>query len=166
MAARKKFGELTARAKARAYAAGGRFDLSKRAVAARYNAGTYNPFARKDPLMRLPAEYRSEPVITEAGTYTVDWRALAVTNITYHLQDNSGGKFNPGRVRENVARAPEKIQRIMARASMHELSELAHIQNPTFTGEIPFNLDAWQIGYITISQKTGEHEWHNLFWYH
>lgn len=166
MARRKKFSELSPRAKARAYAAGDRFDLTKPQVARRYNAGTYNPFARKDPLMRLPAEYRSgEPIITPEGRVDVDWRALARQNISRHFEDR-GGKYSPERVRENVARAPEKIQRIMARATSDELIELAHVQNPLFTGELPFNMDAWDIGYITISQKTGEHEWHNFFWYH
>lgn len=168
MSRRKKFSELSPRAKARAYAAGGRFTLSKQQVARRYNAGTYNPFARGDPLMRVPAELRDlETKITPGGTVYIDWAKSAETNMLSLLEEPGGVKFNAAKIREHVARAPEKVQRVMAMATVSELSELASIQKPEDApDEMPFNLDGADIFYVKISQKTGKHEWHNLFWYH
>lgn len=168
MARRKKFGELTPRAKARAYAAGGKFQLSKQQVARRYNAGTYNPFARRDPMMRVPAELRDKPLqISETGQITVNWLAAAESNMLSLLADPGGVKFNEATILENVARASEKVQRVMALATVSELTELASIQKPEDApDDMPFDLTGAEIFYVKISQKTGKHEWYNIFWYH
>jgi uncharacterized membrane protein len=114
--------------------------------------------------MRIPAELRHEAVTDESGKITVDWKALALGNMTRYLGDYF--KWNRFEVVRNIEHAPQSVLRAMAMASEDELVNIAHIQNPEESAELPLGLDMESIGYYVIGKKSGEREWINIFWYH
>jgi hypothetical protein len=156
----RKFSKLSPAARSRAARAGQEYGLTRRQVRERYNRGTFNPFARSDPSMRVPAEYRSQAVRLENGQIGVDWAALAQQNMISKLGDYF--KWSEDRVVANIDRASPHVQRVMAMASESEIIELAYIQSKTEAEsiEMPYDLLPDDIGYY----KDGE--WRNIFWYH
>jgi hypothetical protein len=173
MAARaRRWGDLSKSAQERALRiAKDRYDLTENQVRKRYNRGTYNPYARSDPLLRIPLEFRHEPLYTEQGELTVDWGALAKQNMTRVFGPASRYgeriKWNEFQVEKNIDRASEKVLRLMAQASESELEEIAFIQNPSENVALPGTLKMEDIGYYVGSKKKpGEREWINIFWYH
>lgn len=156
----RKFGSLSAAARSRAVRAGQEYGLTRRQVRERYNRGTYNPFARTDPRMRVPAEYRSQAVRLENGQIGVDWAALAQQNMSGRLGDYF--KWSEDRVVANIAHASPEAQHVMAVATEDELIALAYIQTPGEAEglQLPYGLTADDIGYYANG------EWRNIFWYH
>lgn len=137
--------------------AGEVYGLSRKQVRDRYNRGTFNPFARTRPELRIPKEIRN---YTEPTTGEVDWREAALANVRYYLSDYF--KYND----QNVVSAiydyasPEAL-RAMAMMSEDELISLAHVQDESeFLPDLPRGLTTRDIGYYR------NHEWHNIFWYH
>lgn len=170
MPPQKKFGDLPKAARERAYAIGERrFGLSKSAVRNRYNRGTYDPYARKEPEKRIPKEFRGQMIVTSEGL-DVNWEALARQNISRMIGPDSGSeyyKYNDAQVREHVAMASTEVQRAMALATIDEFMELAFVRNPDEAVPLPFGLTVRDIGYYVDSKKhPGQREWINLFWYH
>lgn len=158
----RKFGNLSEAAKHRAVVAGQRYGLSKRAVAERYNRGTYNPFARGDPLQRVPKEWRRFANRFEDGSVGVDWAEAAQANMLSLYGDYF--KWSEDRVVSNIDHASEATQRAMAMATADEIMQIALIQTEAeaiaLQGQLPFDLKAKDFGY------TRNGEWRNIFWYH
>ncbi len=173
MAARaRRWGDLSKSAQERAARiADQRYGLTREQVRRRYNRGTFNPFARGDPLLRIPAEFRHEAVYNEQDELVVDWGALAKQNMA-RVFGPSGRygeriKWNEHTVERNIDHAGESVLRLMAQASESELEELAFIQNPSESVALPGELKMKDIGYYVGSKKNpGEREWINIFWYH
>lgn len=160
--ATRKFGSLSKRAREQAVRAGSEYGLTRRQVRERYNRGTYNPFARKDPLQRIPREYR-ESAVSEAGTVAVDWKEAAERNYYRLLGPGSPQgetfKYNHDTVIYNVQHASDAVARAMAMATEDELRQWASLQPlPDGTSPIP---DADELGYYDSGGS-----WNNIFWYH
>lgn len=171
MARARRWSDLSKTAQERAARIGKeRFDLTHEQVRRRYNRGTYNPYARGDPLLRVPLEFRHEVDFDEQGRPVVDWAALAKQNMmrTFGPGGRYGEriKWNEFQVERNIDRAKEPVLRIMARASESELEEIAFIQNPSEDIALPGELTMEDIGYYVRGKKSGEREWINIFWYH
>lgn len=159
MAARKQWGDLSKRSRDRAARiAKQRFGLERDQVRRRYNRGTYNPYARGDPLKRVPAEFRSQAVEVAPGQVEIDWPALALQNMHRYLGDYY--KWSEDSVVEHLSHASTEVLRVMATASEDEIMEFAFIQNPEDRFVLPRGLSVEDIGYY----RNGE--WHNIFWYH
>lgn len=156
----RKFGRLSPAARSRAARAGQEYGLTRRQVRERYNRGTFNPFARNDLTMRIPAEFRSQPVRFENGQIGVDWAALAQRNMLSHMGDYF--KWSEDRVVSNIDHASREVQRAMAMATEDEIVEIAYIQSKEEAEglQLPYGLSADNIGYY----QNGE--WRNIFWYH
>lgn len=165
MAKRKQWGDLSKDARDRAASiAERRFGLTRRQVRERYNRGSYNPFARGDPLQRVPAEFRGQAVEVAPGQIGVDWSALALQNMTRHLGDFY--KWSEDSVVENLSHASDELLRVIATATTDEIMEFAFIQNPEERYALPRGLSVDEIGYYVIGKKSGKPEWVNIFWYH
>lgn len=173
MAKRKSWGDLSPRAKQRAYAAGARYELTHRQVSRRYNAGTYNPFARANPELRVPAELRSAAGVGAGGQIEIDWEQAAYNN--YHRLLGPGSpkgesyKYNASTVRANVEYASHAVREIMAFATESELRAWGRPQ-PDANGEPP-PLEAWDAlpPYIRLEEigfRDSGGSWNNIFWYH
>lgn len=156
----RKFGSLSRAAKHRAVVAGQRYGLSKRAVAERYNRGTFNPFVRGEK--RIPSEWRRFAERYENGTIGVDWAQAAQFNMVSLYGDYF--KWSEDRVVANIDHASVETQRAMAMATADEIMQFALIQTENeakeLQGHLPFDLKAKDFGYT----KNGE--WRNIFWYH
>lgn len=155
MATRKRsYGQLSARAKARADRAGEVYGLTHEQVRRRYNRGTFNPFARANPELRVPREYRQ---FTDNGE--TDWREAALANVRAKLGDYF--KYNDDSVVYEVyTQASEDALRVMAMASEDELIAYARIQDANgLPPSLPKGL-ADSMGYYTNGK------WNNIFWYH
>lgn len=154
MAKRRTFGQLTKRSQERALRAGDEYGLTRKQVRDRYNRGTFNPFSRTRPQLRVPTELRE---FTPTGE--TDWKAAALANLRYHLSDYF--KYEDYAVLEAVDRASEDVLKAMALMSEGELIALAHVQDESeFLPNLPRGLTTADIGYYK------NHEWHNIFWYH
>jgi hypothetical protein len=163
MSKRRTFGQLTKRAQDRALRAGKRYGLEHKQVVDRYNRGTFNPFSRTRPQLRVPTELRR---FTPPDTGVTDWREAAIANMKYHLSDYF--KFNRFTILENIdAHAPQEILKIIALASEGELIEFALVQEEDADSlSLPHGLTKADIGYFVQGKKSGKPEWVNLFWYH
>ncbi len=146
---------------------GERYNLTRKQVRDRYNRGTFNPFARARPELRVPREFRPH----ELTSGDVDWREAALANVRRHLSDYF--KYNDHNVVSNVYtysshtlqqvidKASLKALQVMAAASEDELISIAHVQNEAEVIEnLPRKLTIKDIGY----KRRGE--WGNVFWYH
>lgn len=161
MPKRKRFGDLSKAARDRAERAGRVHGLSRAAVRARYNRGTYNPLST-DPLKRLPAELR--PHADETGQ--VDWARLAERNVIAKLGDYV--KFNEDAVVDNIyTHGNERVWRVMAMATEDELITWASVQ--PVNGQSP-NIAAFSglFGGLSIEDVCfyTNGGWNNIFWYH
>lgn len=161
----RKWGDLSKAARDRAARIADRdYDLTRNAVAKRYNRGTYNPLAR-DPIKRLPRELRrhADPVTGE-----VSWQDLAAQNIYRHLSEYA--KYNDHAVIHFTSQANDKTAKIIALATEDELLQYASPQavrqaDGTFK---PPPIEQWGLPGVTIedvSVYVGG-EWNNVFWYH
>lgn len=138
------------------------YGLSRKQVRDRYNRGTFSPFAR-DPLKRVPTEFRRQAIRTPTGQVTVDWPAAARANMRAQLGDYY--KWNDKEVARNLSHANETVLRAISMATEDDLVSIAHIQNPLEAVDLPFGLSITDIGYFTEG-KDGRMEWINIFWYH
>lgn len=156
----RKFGKLSPAARSRAARAGQEYGLTRRQARERYNRGTWNPFARSDPSMRVPAEFRSQAVRLENGQIGVDWAALAQQNMISRMGDYF--KWSEDRVVSNIDHASSQVQHVMAVATEDEIIEIAYIQSKAEAEglQLPYGLSADDIGYYQ------DGEWRNIFWYH
>jgi hypothetical protein len=163
MSKRRTFGQLSKRAQDRALRIGDGYGLSRKQVIDRYNRGTFNPYSRTRPQLRVPSELRR---FTPSDTGITDWRAAALANIRYHLSDY--WKFNNFTVTENVdEHASPELLKIIALASEGELIEFALVQEEDIDSlELPHGLTKADIGYYVHGKKSGKPEWVNIFWYH
>lgn len=156
---RRQFGDLSKSARDRAARAGREYGLNRRQVRERYNRGTFNPLARKDSPLRVPAELRREAVITESGEISVDWEALALTNMQNRLGDYF--KWNMFAVVENISHSTPAVLYAMAMATEDELMQFAFVQSPDEDAQLPYGLTPRDIFYQDDNGK-----WINPFWYH
>lgn len=157
MAKRRTFGQLAKSSRERAVRAGETYGLSRKQVRDRYNRGTFNPFARTRPQLRIPVEVREYRSPT---TGEIDWREAALANIQYHLGDYY--KYDRGVVQEQIYdHASEDALKAIAMMTEDEIISLAHVQSQyEFLPNLPRGLTTADIGYYK------NHEWHNIFWYH
>jgi|SRR5215469_1181299 len=175
MAARKKFSQLPKAARDRAARIGKEeYGLSRRQVRERYNRGTYNPYARKDPMLRIPGEFRRHVIEEPGGQIVVDWRTLAYNNMR--------NMFGPGNdigerhkwnddVVYNTAHyvMSDRAAQLVALATKSELEAWAGVQpflngppadgSDAFPG-LPADITMDDIGYYR------DGDWYNIFWYH
>lgn len=160
MAKARRFGDLSKSARDRAARAGREYGLSRAAVRARYNRGTYNPLST-DPVKRLPRELQQ--VASAEGE--IDWAQLAEDNVLDKLRDYY--KFNEFAVVDHIHNyGNETIWRVMATATEDELLAWASVQD--VNGEAPDiesfpnlgGLSIDDVGYYTNGR------WNNIFWYH
>lgn len=161
MPKRKRFGDLSKKARERAARAGREYGLSRAAVRARYNRGTYNPLST-DPVKRLPRELQD--LADEEGN--VDWAQLAEDNFIDKLGDYV--KFNEDAVIENLhGYGNERLWRVVAMATEDELYGWAFVQPVNGQApersafyNLPSGLSVSDVGYYTNDK------WNNIFWYH
>jgi hypothetical protein len=162
---RQSYGKLSKRSQERLNREARRLRITEESAHQRYNRGTWNPFARKDLTMRIPVEYRREPIITPSGEVTVDWYALANAKMESVYGDYI--KWNEHAVAEYLSHASEDLLHAIVQATPEELDMLAHVQKPDEGGTLPFGLTAADIGYFEQGKdRTGRLEWINIFWYH
>lgn len=157
MAKRRTFGQLSKSSRERAVRAGEVYGLSRKQVRDRYNRGSFNPFARTRPELRVPQEVRQ---YQSPASGEIDWKEAALANVRYHLSDYF--KYEDFSVVEQVYEhaSPEALK-AMALMSEDELISLAHVQDQSeFLPNLPRGLTTKDIGYYK------NHEWHNIFWYH
>lgn len=166
MARARRFGKLSRASRERAARAGAEYGLTRRQVRERYNRGTFNPFARSNPDLRVPREFRNQP---RTGGGGIDWSDAALANMERHL--GMYVKYNDFNV---IARAedvyPHKSQqvlRVIAQASENELLSWASVQDvngapPDIDAfpNLPAGLTVDDVGYYTNGK------WNNIFWYH
>lgn len=161
----RQFGSLSKAARDRAARAGAQYGLTRRQVRERYNRGTYNPFARQDPLQRIPPEFRGEASLTPGGQIVVDWDALALTNMNAIFGEASPYgeriKWNEFTVMTNIANMPERVVRVMAMATEDEMYEFAYVRSRDENVRLPYGLTAADIFW---QDENGS--WRNAFWYH
>lgn len=167
---RKQFHELTSLSQHRArVTAERRYGILSDELEQLYNTGKYNPFARGDPLMRIPEQYREYAYTDEeTGEIKVDWSQPAYASM-YRLRDLPDVKsYNDETVQFHVfVMASEKVQRIMALMSTDEIREMARFQTaPGEDVELPSDMIVDDITYYQGSDISGQDEWHNIFWYH
>lgn len=158
--AKSRWGRLKPASRERAAEAGKRYGLSRDAVRARYNRGTYNPLA-KDPLKRLPREVRQR-----AGPGgVVDWRGLALDSMRARLSDYYG--YNDDRVVFMAENMSLRAAEFIATSTESELTKFASI-HPDASGQFP-PIEDWGLppGF-TLDDVTIEvdGELYNVFWYH
>lgn len=176
MAKRKTFGQLTPRARSQAVNAGSQYGLTRKQVRDRYNRGTFNPFARAEPELRVPREFRGAAGEGPGGQIVIDWQVAAYNNYWSKLGPGSPKgetyQWNEFAVTAHTQDAPEAIQRLMALASEDELRAWSAPQ-ANANGE--FSLDQFElaglppIAGLTINDVTylddnGRKQ--NIFWYH
>jgi hypothetical protein len=162
------FSDLSKAAQERALRIGyERYDLSREQVRRRYNAGTWNPYARGNPRLRIPTEFRKE---LDPDTFEPDWEELAKRNMTRAFGPGAPTgeryKWNEFQVETSLAYASDKVLRVMASATVGELEELAFVQSPSESVALPRGLNMEDIGYYITGPKSGVPEWINIFWYH
>ena len=136
--------------------------MTAKEVQERYDAGTYDPFAREDLAMQVPEEWRAHAVQFESGEIGVDWRSAALTNLSAHLSDDPEWSFYS--VSDNIDYASEHVHRIMAMMTADELRAVAAIESPESVTDLPYGLTIEDIGYRR--GKTHRAQWINAFWYH
>lgn len=170
--ASKGFGSLSKESRDRAARAGSEYGLSRSQVRGRYNRGTYNPFARADPMVRVPREYRPHTEVIN-GKPVTDWQQAAYENYNKHVGPGSPKgetfKYNRYTVAENADHASEAIARLMAMASESELRAWASAQpdangNPPPIEAFPGLPPGIKIGDLGYRDSGGS--WINIFWYH
>jgi hypothetical protein len=161
MAKNRKWGSLSKTARNRAARAGERYGLSRDAVRARYNRGTYNPLAR-DPVKRLPRELQGHA--TDTGQ--VDWQDLARDKMLSVLSDYY--KFNSDRITFNVSRMNDDVAELVAMSTENEILAWASMQ-PDAEGNPP-PIEDWPLppGFTLedVSLYDADGNWYNIFWYH
>jgi hypothetical protein len=135
--------------------------MTAKEVQERYDAGTYDPFASEDLLMRVPEEFRLNAIRFESGEIGVDWRGAAFTNMDAQLGDDPEWSFYS--VTDNINHASEHVQRAMAMMTADELRSIAAIQSPASVTDLPYGLKIEDIGYYR--GKTRKSQWINAFWY-
>ena len=173
----KRFGDLPKKSRERAALIGRtQWGLTREQVRGRYNRGTYNPFARGNPELRVPREYRSAAGVTESGQIVIDWEQLAYQNYNDKLGPGSPKgetyKYNRFTVADNLSRTSETVLHIIAMASEDDLRAWASVQ-PDANGNGPDSQDAF-LGFPAAAGVTledlGYHDdsgnWINIFWYH
>lgn len=166
MARNRKWGQLSKATRERVarqeYA---KWGLSRDAVRARYNRGTYNPLSR-DPLQRLPREVRAH---ADPDTGEVDWRDLALHNMRLHLSDYF--KYNDDAVvffTENMNAATARIVAMSTEAELLQYASPQPIRQADGTFKAP-PIESWGLPPgITLKDVsvTVNGEWNNVFWYH
>jgi hypothetical protein len=160
VARNRKWGSLSKTARNRAARAGREYGLSRDAVRARYNRGTYNPLAR-DPVKRLPRELQRHA--DESGQ--VDWHDLALEKLRATLSDYY--KFNDDRIVFNSDRMSDKGAELVAMSTEDEILQWGSMQ-PDAEGNPP-PIENWNLppGYTLEDVSIYVNgEWYNIFWYH
>jgi hypothetical protein len=177
MAKRKQFGKLSKSSRDRAARIGReQWGLSRDQVRDRYNRGTFNPFARANPELRVPREYRRAAGVNEAGQIVVDWEQMAYLNYNDLLGPGSPKgetyKYNPRTVQDNLSRTTETVWRIIALATESELRAWASIQpdaNGNGPGD-PYVFLGFPVAAGITMEDLGYYDrggsWNNIFWYH
>jgi hypothetical protein len=173
---RKPFRELSPRAQARATRiAETRYGILGGELQRRYDAGVYNPFARGNPLLRIPEEYREYAQEEESGQITVDWSDAAYDSMHRLERLEDVKEYNDARVQFHVySIADTKVQQRMAWMTTDEIRAMASIQVSDLPLEqedyentrLTYDLSFDDIGYMSHSDKTDQNEWNNVFWYH
>jgi len=164
MAKARSFGQLPKNARDRAARIAKRdYGLTRRQVRERYNRGTYNPFARGDPLLRIPRELRRYAERTNEGI-EVNWEEAAIGRMSAFFKDYYG--YSADTVAYNVSQASDDVLRYMATASEDEIRDMASIQ-PDVNGHNPDFMDIkWPVKDEDIGWTDAKGKWHNNFWYH
>jgi hypothetical protein len=159
---KRRFGELSKRARDRAARAGREHGLTRRQVRERYNRGTYSPFART-PEKRVPREFRR---YTD-DTGKVDWREAALDKMRTTFSDYY--QYSDDSVVYYAENMPIEAARLIVMSTEAEMLHWGSVGQPDKTTGEPPPIENWNLpGGITLNDVSVyvNGEWNNVFWYH